>query len=130
MALKIHISFLFIYFCIIFLHTNLPYFVKRPRVIVIDWALHKYFYYYYYCDSCHQSGVLLSTDPRSSGNPIAVIYFSPSIKLLYPSHKAPRERWIVPTTRSWITSRLLREFYNTLCSGHTARLLHDSFMTD
>ena len=47
-AFKIHISFLFIYFCIIFLHTNLPYFVKRPRAIVIDWALYKYFYYYYY----------------------------------------------------------------------------------
>ena len=31
-----------------FLHTNLPYFVKRPRAIVIDWALYKYFYYYYY----------------------------------------------------------------------------------
>ena len=40
--------YLFIYFCIIFLHTNLPYFVKRPRAIVIDWALYKYFYYYYY----------------------------------------------------------------------------------
>ncbi len=38
--------YLFIYFCIIFLHTNLPYFVKRPRAIVIDWALYKYFYYY------------------------------------------------------------------------------------
>ena len=40
--------YLFIYFCIIFLHTNLPYFVKRPRAIVIDWAIYKYFYYYYY----------------------------------------------------------------------------------
>ena len=40
--------YLFIYFCIIFLHTNLPYFVKRPRAIVIDWALYKYFYYYLY----------------------------------------------------------------------------------
>ena len=40
--------YLFIYFCIICLHTNLPYFVKRPRAMVIDWALYKYFYYYYY----------------------------------------------------------------------------------
>ena len=38
----------YFYFCIIFLHTNLPCFVKRPRAIVIDWALYKYFYYYYY----------------------------------------------------------------------------------
>ena len=38
--------YLFIYFCIIFLHTNLPYFVKHPRAIVTDWALYKYFYYY------------------------------------------------------------------------------------
>ena len=41
--------FLFLFYvCIIFLHTNLPCFVKRPRAIVIDWALYKYFYYYYY----------------------------------------------------------------------------------
>ena len=43
--------FIFIFyfiFCIIFLHTNLPCFVKRPRAIVIGWALYKYFYYYYY----------------------------------------------------------------------------------
>ena len=26
----------------------MPCFVKRPRAIVIDWALYKYFYYYYY----------------------------------------------------------------------------------
>ena len=38
----------FYYFYIIFLYTNLPCFVKRPRAIVIDWALYKYFYYYYY----------------------------------------------------------------------------------
>ena len=36
------------YVYIIFLFTNLPCFVKRPRAIVIDWALYKYFYYYYY----------------------------------------------------------------------------------
>ena len=36
------------YVYIIFLYTNLPCFVKRPRAIVIDWALYKYFYYYYY----------------------------------------------------------------------------------
>ena len=34
------------YVYIIFLYTNLPCFVKRPRAIVIDWALYKYFYYY------------------------------------------------------------------------------------
>ena len=31
------------YFYIIFSYTNLPCFVKRPREIVIDWALYKYF---------------------------------------------------------------------------------------
>ena len=48
------ISFLFIViiFYIIFLYTNLPCFVKRPRAIVIDWALYKYFYYYYYRRFC------------------------------------------------------------------------------
>ena len=33
-------------FYIIFVYTNLPCFVKRPRAIVIVWALYKYFYYY------------------------------------------------------------------------------------
>ena len=45
---NIYHFYLFSYFCIIFLHTNLPYFVKRPRAIVIDWALYTDFYYYYY----------------------------------------------------------------------------------
>ena len=35
------------YVYIIFLYTNLPCFVKRPRAIVIDWALYNYYYYYY-----------------------------------------------------------------------------------
>ena len=46
---------------------------------------------------------------------------------LYPSHTALRERRDASVTE---TGRLLRDFYNTLCSGHTARLLRDSFTTD
>ena len=34
------------YVYIIFLYTNLPCFVKRPRAIVIDWALYNNYYYY------------------------------------------------------------------------------------
>ena len=50
------LSFFFIYYIIfiysnyvyiIFVYTNLPCFVKRPRAIVIDWALYIYIYYYY-----------------------------------------------------------------------------------
>ena len=48
-------------------------------------------------------------------------------KSLYPSHTALRERRDASVTE---TGRLLRDFYNTLCSGHTARLLRDSFTTD
>ena len=47
--------------------------------------------------------------------------------VLYPSHTALRERRDASATE---TGRLLRDFYNTLCSGHTTRLLRDSFATD
>ena len=46
---------------------------------------------------------------------------------LYPSHTALRERRDASVTK---TCRLLCDFYNTLCSGHTARRLRDSFATD
>ena len=45
----------------------------------------------------------------------------------YPSHTGLRERRDASATE---TDRLLRDFYNTLCSGHTTRLLRDSFTTD
>ena len=50
-----------------------------------------------------------------------------SLLFIYPSYTALRERRDASVTE---TGRQLRDFYNTLCSGNTARLLRDSFTTD
>ena len=48
-------------------------------------------------------------------------------EIQYPSHTALRECRDASATEA---GRLLRDFYNTLCGGYTARLLRDSFTTD